>query len=209
MREILVLYYSGGGHTAAMARQIARGVESIPGCAARLRSVPPVSAECAAVAAAVPDSGAPYASAADLTECAGLLLGSPGHFGNMAAAMKHFIDGTSAQWFGADMLGKPAAVFTSTASPHGGQESVLLSMALPLLHHGMLLLGLPYAESGLMESDGGGSPYGAGHVSGADGQRPLGEREKQLCRALGRRVAATAAQLARGADQADGDEVPR
>lgn len=195
MRDILVIYYSASGNTAEMARQIARGIDGVAGCQSRLRSVPPVSAECEAVAPAVPDSGAPYATAQDLVECDGLLLGSPGQFGNMAAPLKYFLDNTSSSWFAGELSGKPAAVFTSTASPHGGQESVLLSMMLPLLHHGMLMVGLPYSETALMETDAGGSPYGAGHVSGPNGRDPLTKAEKQLCQALGRRVAETAMRL--------------
>jgi NAD(P)H dehydrogenase (quinone) len=201
MSEILVLYYSEGGHTAEMARQVARGVESIAGCTARLRSVPPISAVCEAVSRGVPDSGAPYASAQDLVDCDGLLLGTPSHFGNMAAALKHFLDGTSSSWFAGELAGKPAAAFVSSASPHGGQESVPLSMLQPLLHHGMLVVGLPYSELALLETDGGGSPYAAGHVAGSEGRQPLSRAEKQLCHALGKRVAQTAAQLARGAEK--------
>ncbi len=191
---ILVLYYSRHGATAEMARQIARGVEQ-GGLQARLRTVPAVSAECAAVAPEIPATGAVYASLDDLKGCAGLALGSPTRFGNMAAPLKHFLDGTSALWLTGELVGKPAGVFTSTASLHGGQESTLLSMLLPLLHHGMLVCGLPYSESALLETAGGGTPYGASHYAGADGKRALDTHEIALCRALGQRLAQTARQL--------------
>ncbi len=191
---ILVLYYSRHGATAEMARQIARGVEQ-GGLAARLRCVPAVSAECAAVAAEIPEEGAVYASLDDLRHCSGLALGSPTRFGNMAAPLKHFLDGTSSLWLTGELVGKPAGVFTSTASLHGGQESTLLSMILPLLHHGMLICGLPYSESALLETRGGGTPYGASHHAGADGKRTLDPHETALCRALGQRLAQTALQL--------------
>ena len=191
---ILVLYYSRHGATAEMARQIARGVEQA-GLEARLRTVPAVSAECAAVAPEVPEEGAVYASLDDLRHCAGLALGSPTRFGNMAAPLKHFIDGTSGLWLTGELVGKPAGVFTSTASLHGGQESTQLAMLLPLLHHGMLVCGLPYSEAALLETRGGGTPYGASHHAGADGKRPLDEHETALCRALGRRLAQTAQKL--------------
>jgi NAD(P)H dehydrogenase (quinone) len=194
--EILVLYYSRYGNVAAMARQIARGVESVAGCQARLRTVPAVSTVCEAVADTIPDHGDPYVSLADLRDCDGLALGSPTRFGNMAAPLKYFLDGTSELWLAGDLIGKPAAVFTSTSSLHGGQESTLLSMLLPLLHHGMLLLGLPYSESDLLTTRSGGTPYGASHLSGADSRLPLSEEEQRLCRALGRRLANTARQLA-------------
>ncbi|WP_313303840.1 NAD(P)H:quinone oxidoreductase, partial [Stutzerimonas balearica] len=167
---ILVLYYSRHGATAEMARQIARGVERA-GLEARLRTVPAVSTECEAVAPAIPDSGALYVTQDDLRHCAGLALGSPTRFGNMAAPLKYFLDGTSNLWLTGELVGKPGAVFTSTSSLHGGQESTLLSMLLPLLHHGMLLMGLPYSESALLETRGGGTPYGASHFAGADGKR--------------------------------------
>lgn len=191
---ILVLYYSRHGATAEMARQIARGVE-LGGLEARLRTVPSVSAECEAVAPEIPTEGAPYASQNDLKNCAGLALGSPTRFGNMAAPLKYFLDGTNGLWLTGALVGKPAGVFTSTASLHGGQESTLLSMMLPLLHHGMLITGLPYSESALLETRGGGTPYGASHHAGSDGKRSLDEHETALCRALGQRLAQTAAKL--------------
>lgn len=199
MTEILVLYYSRHGNVAAMAHKIAHGVEEVPGCRARLRTVPAVSTVCEAAEDDIPADGPPYASQADLTDCAGLVLGSPTRFGNMAAALKYFLDGTGSLWLSGALIGKPAAVFTSTGSLHGGQESTLLSMMLPLLHHGMLLVGLPYSEADLMNTTSGGTPYGASHTAGLDGNRPLTEEEKRLCRALGRRVAETAIRLARGA----------
>lgn len=191
---ILVLYYSRHGATAEMARQIARGVEQT-GLEARIRTVPAVSAECEAVAPSIPEQGAIYATLDDLKNCAGLALGSPTRFGNMAAPLKYFLDGTSGLWLTGELVGKPAAVFTSTSSLHGGQESTLLSMLLPLLHQGMLLMGLPYSESALLETRGGGTPYGASHHAGADGKRPLDEHEIVLCRALGQRLGQTAIAL--------------
>ena len=191
---ILVLYYSRHGATAEMARQIARGVE-MGGLEARLRTVPAISAECEATAPAIPPEGALYASLDDLKNCAGLALGSPTRFGNMAAPLKYFLDGTSGLWLTGSLVGKPAGVFTSTASLHGGQESTLLSMLLPLLHHGMLITGLPYSEAALLETRGGGTPYGASHHAGADGKRALDEYEPALCRALGQRLAHTAIKL--------------
>ncbi|MVW75302.1 NAD(P)H:quinone oxidoreductase [Pseudomonas xionganensis] len=191
---ILVLYYSRHGATAEMARQIARGVE-LGGLEARLRTVPAVSSECEAVAPAIPDEGALYASLDELKNCAGLALGSPTRFGNMAAPLKYFLDGSSSLWLSGALVGKPAGVFTSTASLHGGQETTLLSMMLPLLHHGMLITGLPYSEGALLETRGGGTPYGPSHHAGADGKRPLDEHEIALCRALGQRLAQTASQL--------------
>ena len=193
--EILVLYYSLHGHTLGMARQVARGVESVEGAAARLRTVPPVTDERRDAPADLPESGPAWATRADLAECAGLVLGSPTRFGNMAAPLKYFIDQTSADWMSGSLVGKPAAVFTSSASLHGGQETTLLTMALPLLHHGMFIVGLPYTEPGLIRTQGGGSPYGAGHHSGWDGQRELDPDETELCRALGRRVAEAALRL--------------
>lgn len=194
--EILVLYYSLHGHTAAMARHVARGIEQADGATARIRTVPPVSSGLEGGLARVPESGPPYASRADLAECAGLVLGSPTRFGNMAAALKYFIDGTSAEWFSGRLAGKPAGVFTATGTQHGGQETTPLSMMLPLLHHGMLIVGIPYTESSLVHTRGGGSPYGAGHVSGWEGERELDPDEIRLCRVLGRRVAETALRLA-------------
>lgn len=195
MTDILILYYSQSGNTADMARIIAHGVEEVNGMQARLRSVPAVSTVCEAVAEPVPEQGAPYATLEDLQECAGLVLGSPTHFGNMAASLKHFLDGTGSLWMSGTMIGKPAAVFTATASMHGGQESTLLSMMLPLLHHGMLIMGLPYTEQALLNTRTGGTPYGASRLTSADDNRPLSDDEKELCRALGRRVAETAKQL--------------
>jgi NAD(P)H dehydrogenase (quinone) len=194
---VLVLYYSRHGATASMARFIAEGVEQA-GMEARVRTVPAVSAETRATAPAVPESGAVYCTEEDLKQCAGLILGSPTRFGNMAAPLKYFIDGTSSLWLSGTLAGKPAAVFTSTASLHGGQESTLLSMQIPLLHHGMLLVGLPYTESALTDTRGGGTPYGASHHAGGDGKRPIDGHETQLCRALGKRVADVALQLQRG-----------
>jgi NAD(P)H dehydrogenase (quinone) len=196
MTEILVLYYSRHGSTLALARQVCRGIESVGGASARLRTVPAISAESEAVAAAVPDDGAPYVTAKDLRECAGLILGSPTRFGNMAAPLKYFIDGTSDLWLSGALAGKPAAVFTSTGSLHGGQETTLLTMMLPLLHHGMLLVGLPYTEPQLSATSTGGTPYGASHVAGVGGTpQPLSRDESALAQALGRRVAAVALKL--------------
>lgn len=194
---VLVLYYSRHGATERMARQIARGVE-LAGLEARLRTVPAVSADCEASAPDIPVEGAPYATLDDLKGCAGLALGSPTRFGNMAAPLKYFIDGTSSLWLSGELVGKPAAVFTSTASLHGGQESTLLSMLLPLLHHGMLITGIPYSEPALLSTTGGGTPYGASHYAGADGKRGLDEQESALCRALGQRLAQTALRLENG-----------
>jgi NAD(P)H dehydrogenase (quinone) len=194
MPEILVLYYSRGGAVAQLARQIARGVEE-GGGTARLRTVPPVTAVTQVAAPAVPDEGAPYVDRSDLADCAGLVLGSPTRFGNMAAPLKHFLDGLGAEWVSGTLVGKPAAVFTSTATMHGGQESTLLTMMLPLLHHGALIVGIPYTEPALNSTSSGGTPYGASHVSGLDDDRPLSAEEKQLARALGKRVAETAAKL--------------
>ncbi|MCO8168376.1 NAD(P)H:quinone oxidoreductase [Pseudomonas sp. 21LCFQ02] len=191
---ILVLFYSRNGSTSEMARQIARGIE-MGGLEARLRTVPAVSADCEASAPDIPESGAPYATLDDLKQCAGLALGSPTRFGNMAAPLKYFLDGTSNLWLTGALVGKPASVFTSTASLHGGQETTLMSMLLPLLHHGMLITGLPYSESALLETAGGGTPYGASHHAGPDGKRPLDKHEIELCRALGQRLARTASLL--------------
>ncbi|WP_295913136.1 NAD(P)H:quinone oxidoreductase [uncultured Xanthomonas sp.] len=196
MAEILVLYYSRGGSVARLARQIARGVGEVPGMAARLRTVPPVAAVTQTSAPPVPDSGAPYVDANDLRECVGLALGSPTRFGNMAAPVKHFIDGLGADWASGTLAGKPAAVFTSTASLHGGQEATLLSMHLPLLHHGCLIVGIPYTEPLLSSTRSGGTPYGASHVAGADDDPQPSEEEAQLARALGRRLADIAQRLA-------------
>ncbi|ABA56720.1 Flavodoxin/nitric oxide synthase [Nitrosococcus oceani ATCC 19707] len=196
MPEILILYYSRHGSVAAMAERIARGVEEVEGMQARLRTVPAVSTVCEAVEDSIPAGGHPYASHDDLRECAGLALGSPTRFGNMAAPLKYFLDSTSTLWLSGALAGKPAAVFTSTSSLHGGQESTLLSMMIPLLHHGMVLLGIPYTEPALMNTQEGGTPYGASHVAGADNQLPLSENEIILCRALGRRLARMGASLA-------------
>lgn len=192
---LLVLYYSRNGSTRTLAECIAQGIESVPGCDARLRTVPAISTVTEATAPAIPDAGAPYVELADLEQCAGLALGSPTRFGNMAAAMKYFWDGTGAQWHSGVLCGKPACVFTSTGSLHGGQESTLLSMMLPLLHHGMLIQGLPYTHPELMTSTSGGSPYGATHWSGADGSKTLSHDTRHLAIALGQRLAATATQL--------------
>jgi len=196
MNEILILYYSHRGAVREMANLIARGVEQVPGAAARLRTVPRVSSVSEAVAPAVPEHGAPYCELADLEECAGLALGSPTRFGNMAAPLKHFLDSTSSLWLKGVLAGKPAAVFTSTGSLHGGQESTLLSMMLPLLHHGMLIVGLPYTEPDLSSTSTGGTPYGASHLAGALADRAVSDEEKRLCVALGRRLAEVAVKLA-------------
>jgi NAD(P)H dehydrogenase (quinone) len=198
MMEILILYYSRHGATADMARHIARGVENIDGVSARLRTVPEVGPEHEAVGDAIPASGPPYVALEDLKECAGLALGSPTRFGNMAAPMKYFLDTTSPLWLSGQLAGKPACVFTSTSTLHGGQESTLLSMMIPLLHHGMLLLGLPYSETDLVHTRSGGSPYGASHLAGDKGELPLSEEEIRLCHALGARLATTAKQLQGG-----------
>ncbi|NCT67221.1 MAG: NAD(P)H:quinone oxidoreductase [Rhodanobacteraceae bacterium] len=195
MSEILVLYYSRTGKVAQLARLVARGVEEVEGMRARLRSVPPVAPVTEVAAPPEPDDGAPYATRADLAECSGLVLGSPTRFGNMAAPLKHFLDSTGAEWASGTLVGKPAGVFTSTSTMHGGQETTLVSMMLPLLHHGMLIVGLPYTEAALNRTSGGGSPYGASHVGGVAGDRPLDEDERILARALGRRVAEVAARL--------------
>jgi NAD(P)H dehydrogenase (quinone) len=197
MSDILVLYYSRHGAVREMARAVARGVEGVPGARARLRTVPPVSTVCEAVEDNVPADGPPYAELRDLEECAGLALGSPTRFGNMAAPLKYFLDSTSELWLRGALVGKPAAVFTSTATLHGGQESTLLSMMLPLLHHGMLLLGLPYTLPELTTTNAGGTPYGASRVAGPSGDRPLTEAERSLCLALGERLADVALKLSR------------
>lgn len=195
MPTILVLYYSRSGHTADMARYVARGAERVAGVEARVRTVPAVSTVCEATAPDIPDDGPPYAEHTDLETCDGLLLGSPTRFGNMAAPLKHFLDGTSGLWLSGALAGKPAGVFTSTGSLHGGQETTLWSMMLPLLHHGAWLIGLPYSESDLRETAEGGTPYGASHWAGTDSDRPLTEREQRLCQAQGRRVAEAARAL--------------
>lgn len=196
MAEALVLYYSRSGNTAAMARQIARGIEEVAGAEARLRTVPAVSPETEVASPAVPDEGPPYATLADLGECSALALGSPTRFGNMAAPLKHFLDGTGTEWLSGTLAGKPACVFTSTATLHGGQETTLLSMMVPLLHHGMLVLGLPYTEPRLTDTDSGGTPYGPSHRAGPDADRELTPAERELCRAQGRRLARTMMRLA-------------
>jgi NAD(P)H dehydrogenase (quinone) len=195
MNEILVLYYSRQGSTAALARQISRGIESVPGMQARLRTVAPVAATTERLDPAVPDEGPPYATHDDLTQCCGLILGSPTRFGNMAAPLKFFLDGTSALWLSGALAGKPAAVFTSTQTLHGGQESTLLSMMIPLLHHGMYLVGLPFTEVGLTDTRSGGTPYGASHVAALSGRGELSQSERDLARALGTRVALLADRL--------------
>lgn len=195
MREILVLYYSHRGAVRALAEAIARGIDAVPGTAARLRTVPRVSALCEASAPPVPEQGAPYVEACDLAECAGLALGSPVRFGNMAAPMKYFWDSTVADWQNGTLAGKPACVFTSSGSQHGGNEATLLSMMLPLLHHGMLLLGLPFSEPDLAHGSGGGTPYGASHVAGANGDPRLNDEEIRLAVAQGKRLAELALKL--------------
>jgi len=197
MAEILVLYYSRSGATAELARQVCRGVETVAGAAARLRTVPAVAAESEGPAKPVPASGAPYATLDDLRETHALVLGSPTRFGNMAAPLKHFLDGTGSLWLSGTLAGKPAAVFTSTQTMHGGQESTLLSMMLPLLHHGMYLVGLPYTERALNETRSGGTPYGASHLGAPGVTAALSDDEKALAHALGRRVATLAVQLSR------------
>ena len=193
MTKILVLYFSRNGATAEMANYIARGVDTVTGVEALLRTVPDVSTVCEKTAESIPPHGAIYATLEDLKQCDGLALGSPTHFGNMASPLKYFIDSTTEIWFSGALIGKPASVFTSTASMHGGQESTLLSMMLPLMHHGMLLLGLPYTETALRETTSGGTPYGASHLSLE--QTGLSEHEKKLCLALGKRLAKTAVLL--------------
>ncbi len=189
MKQVLVLYYSRHGSTAEMAKIIARGAESIDGVEALLRTVPEISQTCETIDAKVPESGAPYVSLEELKTSHALALGSPGRFGNMAAPLKYFLETTSSQWLSGSLVGKPAGVFTATSSLHGGQESTLLSMMLPLLHHGMLISGLPYTESELLTTSTGGTPYGASHVSGEKSNLPLSSEEKALCMALGKRLA--------------------
>jgi len=195
MSDILVLFCSKDGATEALAREICRGVDAVSGMSSRLRTVPPVSTVAEAVAAQIPDEGPPYADPSDLAECAGLVMGSPTRFGNMDAALKYFIDNTVGEWLGATAAGEPAAVFTSTSSLHGGQESTLLAMALPLLHHGMLFVGIPFSEPALSTTTTGGTPYGASHVSWSRQSDDLSEEERQLARALGKRVADIARRL--------------
>ena len=193
--DILVLYYSSTGATRDLARLIAEGIESVPGVNARLRTVPPVSTVCESSEPTVPAQGAPYVKYSDLEECIGLALGCPTRFGNMAAPMKYFWDGSSPQWLSGALIGKPACVFTSTGSMHGGQETTLLTMMIPLLHHGMIMMGLPYSEPDLMTSTTGGSPYGVTHVALNDGNAPISPAEERLAKAQGKRLAQTALKL--------------
>ncbi len=195
-REVLILYYSRHGGTAELAKIIARGVEEIDGVQARIRTVAEVSTTCEATADTIPDNGAPYASLDDLRECSALALGSPTHFGNMAAPLKYFIDSTSPVWLSGEMIGKPASLFTSSSSLHGGQESTLLTMMIPLLHHGMVIAGTPYSEVALMQTGSGGTPYGVSHYSGVDGNSGLSDEEHRLALAQGRRLAELALKLA-------------
>ena len=192
MTEILILYYSQSGHVQSMAEHIARGIENIENCSARLRTVPSISTVCEATEDDIPQQGHLYANHDDLKQCSGLVLGSPTRFGNMAAPLKYFIDQTSDLWLSGSLIGKPAAVFTSTGSMHGGQESTLISMMLPLIHHGMMIMGLPYSENTLMTTQDGGTPYGPSHFAGHHNDRSLSSVESQLCQALGQRIATTA-----------------
>ena len=195
MSEVLVLYFSRYGATRALAREVCHGVDSVDGMASRLRTVPVVSAVTEAVEDDIPESGPPYAVVQDLVDCAGLVMGSPTRFGNMAAALKYFLDGTGSEWLAGSLCDKPAGVFTSTSTLHGGQESTLLTMAVPLLHHGMLLTGLPYTESALSTTTTGGTPYGASHITWNRKSDTLSDDEKHLARALGKRVADIARRL--------------
>lgn len=195
MSEILVLYYSQGGAVKEMAQLIARGVESVTGAKARVRTVPKVSANCESTEPDIPTSGDPYVELSDLNECIGLALGSPTRFGNMAAPMKYFLDSTTSLWLKGALIGKPACVFTSTGSMHGGNETTLVTMMLPLMHHGMIIVGLPYSEPELSSTQFGGTPYGASHIGGAMNDKPLTADEKKLCIALGKRLAETALKL--------------
>ena len=196
MSDLLVLYFSRNGATEALAREVCQGVDSVAGMAARLRTVPAVSTGTESDTPAVPEAGPPYATPADLDECAGLVLGSPTHFGNMTASLKHFFDNTVTEWLAGTLIGKPAGVFTSSSSLHGGQETTLLTMAVPLIHHGMLYVGLPYSEKDLSATVSGGSPYGASHVSWSRDSDTLSQEERRLARALGARVADVARRLA-------------
>jgi NAD(P)H dehydrogenase (quinone) len=189
MTTLLVLYYSRYGAVKQMAQHIARGIESVPGCEARIRTVPPVSPTTEQTEPSIPDSGAMYATLDDLKECEGLALGSPTRFGNMAAPLKYFLDTTSSLWLSGELVNKPAAVFSSTASLHGGQETTLLSMMLPLFHLGCMLIGIPYTEPDLNTTQSGGTPYGATHFTGPDGKKPINDEEQRLCFALGKRLA--------------------
>ena len=197
MAEILVLYFSRHGSVANLAKNISRGVESIDGCAARIRTVPAVSATTEATEDSIPLSGPPYASASDLGECDGIIIGSPAYFGSMAAPLKHFLDQTTPQWLTGALVNKPAAAFTSSSSYHGGQETALLSMLVPLMHHGAILVGIPYTEESLNTTQTGGAPYGATHISGQDSKLPFSDEEKILCHALGKRVARIASLISR------------
>lgn len=194
--EILVLYYSRDGAIAEMAKHVCRGIESVTGCQARIRTVPSVSTVCEATTDSIPESGPPYVMQADLQECDGLALGSPSYFGNMASPLKYFLETTTPAWLAGELVGKPAACFTSSASLHGGQEMTLFTMMLPLLHHGMILLGLPYSDPALNETRAGGTPYGASHFAGLDGNEPFTAEEIQLGQQLGQRLATTAKALA-------------
>jgi len=195
MTEVLVLFYSRYGATAEMAQWMARGIEEVDGVQARIRTVPAVSGVCEAVEDNIPSSGAPYVSADDLNECSGLALGSPTRFGNMAATLKYFLDGTSSQWLSGSLSGKPASVFTSTSSMHGGQETTLLSMMLPLIHHGMVIVGVPYSCTELLHTTSGGTPYGCSHLAGVDSKLALTDDEKNLCKQQGKRLATAASLL--------------
>ena len=195
MTQILILYYSQGGSVAEMAQYFSRGVESVENCEGSLRTVPPIRTTTQTIESDIPESGPPYVTCNDLVNCDGLALGSPTRFGNMAAPIKYFIDSTSDVWISGGLVGKPATVFSSTGSLHGGQETTLLSMMLPLIHHGMLLIGLPYTESGLFEKEGGGTPYGATHVAGEKNDLPVTKNEKELCFAAGKRLATIAKKL--------------
>ena len=197
MADILVLYYSAGGAVRSMAELVAEGVERVPGAAARLRTVPKVSAVTQPVQPAIPEQGAPYCELRDLEECAGLALGSPGYFGNMAAPLKHFLDGAVSLWLKGTLAGKPASVFTSTGSLHGGHETTLVAMMLPLLHHGMLIVGMPYTQAELGATRSGGTPYGPSHFAGVADDQPVANAERLLCIAQGKRLAETALKLAR------------
>ncbi len=195
MNEILVLYYSRHGSVANLAKTISHGIESIDGCSARVRTVPNVSANCEATEDSIPDTGPPYASLSDLEQCDGIIIGSPAYFGNMAAPLKYFLDQTTPQWLSGALVNKPAAAFTSSSSFHGGQEAALFSMLVPLMHHGAIVLGIPYTEESLNTTQTGGTPYGATHISGQDSKLPFSDDEKNLCHALGKRVAEVASRL--------------
>lgn len=195
MTEILVLYFSRHGSVARLAKDISHGVESVSGCLARVRTVPGISANTEATEDSIPISGPPFASPSDLDECDGIIIGSPAYFGNMSAPVKYFLDQSTPQWLSGALVNKPAAAFTSSSSLHGGQEMALLSMLIPLMHHGAILVGIPYTEESLNTTNSGGTPYGASHVSGQDSKQPFSEDEKKLCNALGKRVATIARQL--------------